>query len=268
MPQFEKHLLGIRYRQSSFSSHLNQGSTLFATTEEFRAAELYGRFYLGERWQLLATLPYNYNNQRTATQEKKLSGLGDASLLVNYRLLDASTSMNNKLLKHQLWLGGGLRLPTGNSDFNELDAGQVANPNFQLGSGSLGYIGQLNYTARLAKVGFTATGLAEYWHPNAGGYQFGKRFGGAGNLFYIKQIKNWGLMPSLGAQYSYAYRNRQDAEQLRQTGGQLLLATAGLDVFLGKIAGGFAYNHPLSQSLAAGHIQANAAYTAHLSWLF
>jgi hypothetical protein len=87
MPQSHKSMLGLRYSNLNFETH--PGSGYFRTNEQFRITELYGRFYPAKRVQVMAFLPYRVDQQLLVDgSTKKQQGWGDATVLVNYNVLN------------------------------------------------------------------------------------------------------------------------------------------------------------------------------------
>lgn len=58
LPQSHRQFVGLRYRYSSYESHLN--SVNLRTKEVFQSTELWGRFYPLKRMQVIAFLPFNF----------------------------------------------------------------------------------------------------------------------------------------------------------------------------------------------------------------
>src|SRR5437764_8582770 len=82
--------------------------------------------------------------------------MGDIAAIVNYSLFEKSSlNKHNQLVFQQLWLGGGIKLPTGKSAIDPTDPDIVALANSQLGSGSTDFILNSAYTIRINNVGFT-----------------------------------------------------------------------------------------------------------------
>ncbi|MCU0437185.1 MAG: hypothetical protein MUC49_04675 [Raineya sp.] len=271
MPQYHKHFMGLRYRSMSFESHLN--SQLLRTKEYFHTTELWGRFYPTSRVQIMGFVPYSFNNQVDINkQSKKIQGLNDLVLMANYNILNASTIQDTivRKFKHSLWIGGGVKLPTGKYNYEEQDAGQVANPNFQLGTGSLDILTNLFYNVRYKNWGFNQDVSYKINTNNAKNYRFGNKISGNSNVFYIRKIsKHLSLMPYAGIYFEQSALDTRNKEKIKETGGDLLASNAGMDVYWNqKLNIGVNYQIPLSQNLAHGEIRANNRVVLQASWLF
>lgn len=265
MPQFHKSFLGIRYRSQSFDSHLGLHPSL-ATSEYFQTAELWGRYYIAPRWQAVVFVPYHINRQQTTAGTKHLNGVGDIPIVVNYNLLSTTTEALRET-NHQIWLGGGVKLPTGDYQFTE-DPTQVANPNFQLGTGSVDFLVNAWYTLRHGRMGFTTDATVRLATANSTEYKFGHRLNGSASFFYVQQIKSIALMPNTGVFFEAAQRNTQSGVVIPETGGTATFFTLGSEAYVKSFAFGLSYQKPMQQTLAEGRIQAHDRLVAHVTFMF
>jgi hypothetical protein len=265
MPQFHKSFAGLRYRTQSFDSHLGLHPSL-ATSEYFQTAELWGRYYIAPRWQVVAFVPYHINRQQTTAGTKYLNGLGDIPVVINYNVLSTTTEVLRKT-NHQVWIGGGVKLPTGSYQFTE-DRAQVANPNFQLGTGSVDFLANAWYTLRHDRIGFTADATVRLATANRAQYKFGHRLNGSASVFYVQQIKGMALMPNAGVFLETAQRNQQGSVIIAETGGTATFFTLGSEAYVKSFAFGLSYQKPVQQSLAEGRIHAHDRLAAHVTWMF
>ncbi|WP_448518924.1 hypothetical protein [Rhodoflexus sp.] len=269
MPQFNRHFVGIRYRQISYDSHLGVGGTksYLTTREVFQTAELWARFYPTQRLQVMAFLPYHSNQQTDYNQTftKNLSGLGEGMLIANYRLLDNVADTVLRRFRHNLLIGGGVKLPTARFRFDATDNQQVANPNFQLGSGSTDWLTNLVYVIRKGKWGLSADLNFKYNTANADNYRFGHRINGQVALFYTRNVRGISLMPYGGVFGEYSGRDDNSGVSIMNTGGSATFAVGGLELYVGRISIGGSFQQPLSQNLANGTIRAHGRGVAHLT---
>ena len=271
MPQFQKNFVGVRYRQASFDSHLGGNSnysSLFATQERFYTAEIWARYYPHPRLQFLAFLPYQWNFQDERDDTKSLSGIADASLIAQYEIWNTTTDTTSQTFEHNFFVGGGIKLPTGQSSFDEEDILQVANPNFQLGTGSTDFLLTTQYTIRHKQAGFTADASYKINTVNSQDYRFGNRFSSNMTLFYIKQIGKFGFMPTLGTYYENNRKDKLKENTVFDTGGSLLNAVLGTQIYTGRFMVGINYQTPLSQNLANNQIKAKDRFMIQTAFLF
>ncbi|MDX1904419.1 MAG: hypothetical protein SFU27_09705 [Thermonemataceae bacterium] len=271
MPQYHKHFVGLRYRSMSFESHLN--SRLLRTKEYFHTTELWGRFYPTKRLQVMAFVPYSFNTQvlEASSEEKKIQGLNDVMLMANYNILNLRTKQDTvmRAFQHSIWLGGGVKLPTGAYSYNEQDFADVANPNFQLGTGSVDFLLSTFYNLRYKKWGFNQDISYKINTSNSNNYRFGNKISTNTSLFYIIQKDKIGLMPHLGVYYENSAINYSKGEAIKDTGGDLLAVNIGLDIYLNKKVNlAFTYQSPVTQNLARGEIKASDRLVMQISYLF
>lgn len=268
MPQFHKNFVGVRYRYSIFESHLGRSSqsSVFATQEIFRTTEIWGRFYPHRKVQILAFLPYQFNTQLEKGIAKNLQGIGDAMVIANYNIFN--TLYDTTVFKHSLWLGSGIKLATGKYRYNESSSQQVANPNFQLGTGSYDFLLTANYTIRYRKLGINADISYKVNTQNSQNYQFGNRLSANLQLFYIRNIGNIGFMPNTGVYLENSATDKRNNYYVENTGGNLLAATMGIDIFFKNLSAGLNYQIPTIQNLADGQIKAQNRAFIHLTFLF
>jgi hypothetical protein len=269
MPQFNRHFVGVRYRQISYDSHLSMDGTksYLSTKEVFQTAELWARFYPTQRIQVMAFLPYHTNQQTDYNQTftKNLSGLGEGVLMANYRLLDNVADTVPRRFRHNLLIGGGIKLPTARFRFDAADNRQVANPNFQLGSGSTDLLTNLVYVVRSGKWGLSTDLNFKYSTANPDGYRFGHRVSGQLALFYTRNVRGISLMPYGGIFGEYSSRDNNNGVSIMNTGGGATFAVGGLELYIGRISIGGNFQQPLSQDLAHGTIRAHGRGVAHLT---
>ena len=270
MPQFHKNFVGLRYRYSTFDSHFSNISKNFVNSETFNTTELWGRYYVTSKMQLLAFVPYNFNAQIENGQHKYLNGLGDVALLANYNLINTniSTDTSLSLLKHSLLVGGGIKLPSGKYNYHTDDPNEVANANFQLGSGSLDFMLNAAYTLRYQKWGVNTDINYKINTPNRNAYRFGNRVSGNMSLFYVQRWGNVMLMPNAGIYAEQSAQNHEQHALVTETGGYLVANTLGIETYFKRLSLGANYQIPLTQNLGEQQIKANNRASVHLSFLF
>lgn len=272
MPQFHKNFIGLRYRNIRFESHLN--SRILRTNEYFHTIEFWGRFYPVPKLQVLAFVPYSFNYQTDINNNRKsLQGFNDIMLLANYNVLNKKMKNDDterRNWKHSLWLGTGLKLPTGKYDYNDQDNSQVANANFQLGSGSWDFVFTAFYNVRYRKFGFNQDVSYKLNTANAKNYRFGNRFSANSNLFFVHQFsKKIALMPHAGVYYELSAKDTRNQSVILETGGTLVASNIGIDVYAFKNFNvGINVQIPLYQYLGNGELQTQTRWNVHWVILF
>lgn len=267
MPHFNRHFAGLRYRAAGFqtqghdlhSGHAGHTSNSF-TQERFQVAEAWGRFYPTRKLQVLAFVPYQQNRQTAGDEQYRRQGLGDIVLLANYNIFGKSSATDNRRVRHSAWLGGGIKAPTGRYRFEPSEQGQTVggNANLQLGTGSWDLLVNGQYTLRFRRLGFSADATYRHNGVNDNDYHFGDRLSGGLTAFYVRQFgPKFALMPSAGLYGEYSDLDRDRGSWQGDTGGHLLCAQTGLDLYFnGKTALNIGWQRPLFQHLAGGQISA------------
>jgi hypothetical protein len=271
MPQFQSNFIGLRYRAYSYDSHLGHSHDgLFSSKEYFQSTELWARFYPSRRLQLLAFVPYHFNRQETSEKNLYLRGLGDVTLMASYQLILPKADTINKQLRHNLWIGAGIKTNTGKYNYDENDAAQVANPNFQLGTGSWDFLLNLTYTLRYQKFGLNIDANYKINTTNQQDYRFGNRISGTAALFYVQKItRNLAIMPNAGIYAESSAVNLKNKFEVENTGGSLASLSVGIEnYFFQKLSLGVNYQMPIAQNLADKQIKANNRALVHLTWMF
>lgn len=188
LPLYYKHFVGFRYRFSSFRSALGHQSAASEYSQEyFHRFELTGRFFLHRRVQLLAFLPVNYHQQFSSNESVSIAGQGDLSVLVLYDVWNSSFA-NEKPVKHNLLLGGGIKCPSGSYEKKNQD-GELLHPAFQIGTGSLDFIISSVYTLRYKRIGLNVNASYKINLPDKNDYKFGNQFTAATTFFVLYKSK-------------------------------------------------------------------------------
>ncbi len=267
LPQSHKSLAGVRYQHMRFVTHGD--SKVLRTEEHFNIGELYTRFFPVKRVQVMTFVPFRADKQVTSADVKRQSGLGDITVLANYNLFNTfMDSENVRTFNHTLLIGGGVKLPTGKFRFDESNALQVANANFQLGTGSTDFILNAFYTITKDQWGLAANISRKFNTTNSDGYRFGNQIYGTIDLYRSIQLGKLAITPLVGIYGEHAGHGIQNGEALGVTGGDLVNATAGLTLFSEKWTMGITGQKPIAQQSASGHVVAKGRLLVQLAFLF
>ena len=269
LPQGHRGFVGLRYRYNSYHSHL--GSQNLSSREQFRTAEIWGRFYPIKRVQVMAFVPYQFSQQTMLKSglTTPLQGLSDITVLAHYNVLNTfMDTETSRTINHNLLAGGGVKLATGRFQYNENSLTDVANPNFQLGTGSTDWISNLIYTARYKNWGLNADVSYRLTTKNPDGYRFGNRLNSSASVFYLTSLGSRSLMPNAGLFVEQAGHDSRQGEVNKQTGGYATYLNLGTEVYLNKLSVGVSYRKPVMQHLSDGELRANAQLTTHITVLF
>ncbi|MEJ0104232.1 MAG: transporter [Bacteroidota bacterium] len=266
LPQFNHHFMGVRYRVSSFRTILKDDPSEFSK-DFYQTIELWGGWNIGKRWQLLAFVPYNIVHQDSDEGITNRAGIGDASLLVNYKLLNKVPGTGNKIAQ-QLWIGGGIKLPTGKFSIDQTDPDLAAIANSQVGSGSTDFILNANYSLRISKLGISSNVSYKINTANKDDYKFGNQFSVNSFVFYTLPAGKFVFMPNAGVLYEHTAANDLQAAKVNLTGGHLVMASAGTEISLDKITLGVSVQAPVSQNFAEGQTKTKLKGMMHITFAF
>ncbi len=270
LPEFSKHIIGLRYRSNTLATHLgkNGTQTYLTSYDTYRTTELWGGWNIRRNIRVMAALPYNFNARKNQGTSKEKNGLGDVSISGFYRVLDRKRmSAGGKLFTQSIWTGIGLKMPTGK--YNAADKTQnTQNANlFQLGTGSFDATVNVIYDARLQDAGLNVWGSYKINTANKYGYRYGNKLALSLQPYYKFSIgKKIMAAPNVGIQFEMAQQDTDSKFAVDASGGQILLGTIGAELVFKKISFGANYQLPLSQNLALGIVSARNRGMAHVSF--
>jgi hypothetical protein len=256
----------LRYRFSSFNTRLNNDPSQFSK-DFYHTVEVWGGLNIGKRWQLLGFVPYNIVHQNSDEGITHRNGLGDITVMANYKLLDKVSGTAHNI-SQQLWIGGGIKVPSGkfSIDPSEPDLASIANS--QVGSGSTDFLLNTHYNIRINKVGVSSNLSYKINTGNKDDYQFGNQFSANSFVFYTVQKGAIVLMPNLGVLYEHAASNDLQNAKINLTGGHLIMASAGTEITLNKVSWGFNIQLPVAQNFAQGQTKTNLKGMVHMAFAF
>jgi hypothetical protein len=195
--------------------------------------QVFGRFNLPKRFQIAVSLPVHFLREQSSESTEHSVGLGDASVTAMYSFFDPMKFAKKKN-KHQLRIGVGVKAPTGK--FSMTSDG-LFTTDLQMGTGSVDFLFNVNYIWRIQQFGINVSSSYKKNLANKYHYRFGDNFGEGLNAFYaVKLPKGFTFTPKVGATYNHMFYNVYDKEQLTGTGGEVLRATAGFDLYYKRFA--------------------------------
>ena len=256
--------VGYNYRYYNTHAHDEAGEDIM-NKEHYNSFFLAGQVAIGKKFQVMGILPFQSNSQSGPEGDKSLNKIGDAIVLVNYRLYDKK---KNEQSRQTIIVGAGFKLPIGNHDFDDANEKEVGNANFQAGTGSMDWLLNGSYNVRIKNWAITAGATYKINTENKADYRFGNRLLGVLQLKYIQNAGKLSLIPNLGLNYENMQRDKSEGVVVDHTGGNNLQLTGGLDLNSQKWAVGVVYNKPVSQNLGDGYIRAMPGVSAHLSYSF
>ncbi|MGI4872580.1 MAG: hypothetical protein ACRYFX_15560 [Janthinobacterium lividum] len=197
--------------------------------EAYRAVELRGKYFLSQRVELNAFVPFLMNTEQANGNTLNISGLGDITVFAGYHLI---RQIETAGVQNRLIVGGGLKLPTGNFRRTNAD-GQRYQLLTQSGTGTTDAFFYATYVASLHGFGLSLTpSYRRSLYENAFHNQLAPSFTTFANVFYRLPLgPNWQVYPS--AQFYYEKTNGEmlDGELTHEHALNDALAGPGLDVY-------------------------------------
>jgi hypothetical protein len=266
LPHFKHSFFGIRYQFRDFKTRLTADPTQFSN-DHYQTIEAWGGFNIGKRLQVMGFIPYNISHQVSDEGTSHRTGMGDIALMANYKLLDIrSTSSGNKLVTQQLWLGGGIKLPTGKFEIDPTDPDMAAAANTQIGSGSTDFFLTLTHNIQAGNFGLNTNASYKINTVNADKYRFGNKLALNSFAYYTLSAGHAAFTPNIGLMYEHSVQNKLDGAILDQTGGYLLNLAGGVEVSLGKVTIGGNLQTPLAQNFANGQTVSKIRGMVHVTF--
>ncbi len=269
LPDFYKHIFGIRYRHNSLFTHIGVGgaTTYLTTNENYNIVELWGGWTFGTKIRVMLNIPYSFNDKVNQDVTKAKNGISDISISGYYQLLNKrKTVLKEKLLVQSLWIGGGIKLPSG--EYNPADKSVTRqNTNlFQLGTASIDYTLAAMYDIRLQDAGVNFSASYKINTANNYQYAYGNKLSLSSQLYYKIRLGHVTLSPNAGIQFEKACKDIDSNFEVDLSGGKLSLGTFGIESSFNKIAIGANWQTPFSQNLAGSFVKANNRMMLHVSF--
>jgi hypothetical protein len=269
LPEYNKRFIGLRYQHKTLQTHLGPMGerTPLTTDETYQSAELWGGWNIGKRFRVLAFVPYNFNERKSQSSSGGKDGLGDIAIMGYYKFLDHTGNLGGKLLIQSLYIGGGVKLPTGKYEPSERLAVQESPNNFQLGTESTDFTLNAAYDVRWNDLGINANVNYKMNTENKYEYRYGNKFTSNVLIYHkFRVAKVLSVAPNLGVLYETA---AQDVESKKYdvavSGGYSISAVAGLEFSMKGLSFGGNYQNVRSQDLAGGRAKAGNRVMVHMS---
>lgn len=268
LPQFNHKFIGVRYHFNSFYTHLNNDPTQFSR-DFYQTVEIWGGWNFGKRVQVLTFVPYNTNHQKSDEGAVDLKGLSDILLLANYKLLDInSVSNNNKIISQQLWMGVGIKLPTGKFEIEDTDPDVASVANRQLGSGSTDILLNAMYNVHINHIGVNTSASYKINSTNKEDYKFGNKLSASSFVYYALALSKTIISPNLGLLYEQTEGSELQNSKIDLTAGSLLQGSIGAEISFSKITVGVNTQFPFAQNFSENQTKAKIKGMAHISFAF
>ena len=264
-PQFNSHFIGARYSFRKYETVLNTDKSQFSN-DLYQTVEMWGGLNFKGKWSVYLFMPYNFNYSKTDDGINQNSGLGDMTIIGNYNLLNIKKlSKNEKTVAHRLWLGGGLKVPTGRFEIDTSEL--VSSANNQPGSGSFDFLMNINYLYQQNDWGIST--YADYKiNQYANEFKFGNRFYASVYAYRSLHSGIFLFRPNTGLLYEALAPNHNSGNKVEDTGGHALMSAFGLETQFKKIGIAFNLQLPLAQNLSDRQTKAKSRGMIQINFLF
>ncbi len=260
LPDFKKKFAGIRYQYSSLKNHLGAGGnpTYLTATERFSTVELWGAANIGKKFRVSLFAPYHFISRENQEGRMQTNGIGDITAVGFYKVFAKEKQFARNILAHTLWLGAGIKLPSGSYNPEDKNIQEAGVNTFQLGTGSTDFSLHLTYDIRLDRTGLNINTGYKINTTNRYQYQYGDKLT-VNSLFYYQLTpgKKIELTPNAGVLYERAGKDLKTADiSVWETGGHSLMGVVGVEVKAGGLNMGLNFQSPVSQNLGEGKAKA------------
>lgn len=263
LSQYNTSFIGLSWGRSKIESRF-PGLEEDGAHLHFHTIEVAGKYFPLKRFFVAGAVPFRFSRQERAGTPVSGSGFGDVMLSAGYLLLkppDARCRPGN----HTLSVGAGIKMPTGRYD---AAAASLPDAFLQPGTGSWDALFHATYTFRYRLFGVLAEGSYIINTVNRQDVKFGNRFSFSASGFYSYKKGKFSLTPSAGALFENAARDVIAGTEQDISGGNVLSASAALNLHYRKTAAGFSFQLPAYQNIADGLMKSKPKWTLHVSYIF
>jgi hypothetical protein len=267
MPDFKYHFIGLRYHYAHYYSQLVNDPSQFSNNY-YNTIELWGGVRLGKKVQLLAFVPYYENKQVDDDGTAWTRGLGDITVMGQYQVFQTTNTMgNHKSVSQQLWLGGGIKLPTGPFNANMQDSTTtVADINAQIGTGSVDFLLNGMYNLNIRNFGINVSATYKINTINGQQYKYGNKFTSNLIAYYHFSMKRNIITPNIGVGFEDVAINTHEGKNVQFTGSQVMTGIAGVEINFNRINVGINGQIPLAQNFAEGQTRLKFGGMIHITY--
>jgi hypothetical protein len=231
--------VGIGYRYIPFKT-LNENTSNLSM---INMVDVYGSYSPVKNFVIISSISYIHSIIKEQESRQTFSGLGDMSLLFNYKALSKIPEKNSNI-KHELSFVAGLELPTGKyiNDVDNL-------PLQQTGSRSVDFLSGVNYQVSLGDWWISNSNILKINTTNKFEYRFGNSYWSAIYAAYsIKKTKHL-IRPMVGMDVLHQQRNVKENIYQNMTGGTLIRSVAGLGYKINDFQISFLTQIPIYQDM-------------------
>ena len=196
--------------------------------EAYRVTELRGKYFLSQRVELNAFVPYVMNTSQSNGKILSTAGLGDVTVFAGYHLIRAIETAG---VQSRLIVGGGVKLPTG--DYRRTNAAGRRYPMLnQPGTGTTDGFVYANYIGSFHSVGLSLNSSYRRSTRNAFENSLAPSTSHFANLFYRVALgENWQIYPSAQLYYEKTKGEMLEGQLTHEHAMNDALLGPGLDVY-------------------------------------
>lgn len=266
LPTYSNAFVGVRYSYTHFKT---DSGTQFSR-DYFHTTELWGGYKVG-RWMAMAFVPYVAIHKRSDDGDVNSSGLGDITLLANYRAFSVTTpgDVGRTSVTNALWIGGGIKFHTGQSRVDLQDPAFTVGDFTQVpGTGSTDYLLNANHYLLRGNDGWVTNATYRINTSNAQQFRYGNRLYLAVNYFHSYAAGMWVIRPTTGVNLVVNGSNRFQDVHVAGSQGFVLSGTAGVNLQRGRVGLLVNGTWPLAEDLYHGLTQMRMRASAALTFSF
>ncbi len=253
---YGQHYIGLWWQHQQYRSIADPNSILDQaypnSEEQFQVLNLRLGWQLSRRWQILLDQPYSFQTRQSEATIIQQNGWGDSRISALYSLFNNLDSARMGW-RHQLRLGSGLELPTGQDQ--QLTENGLANANFRLGSGTWDSQAQIAYTLQNRNWGIHTELMYQWLGSRSDDYQYGNPWQGSISLYRNNRLGASQLLTRLGLYTESAQMDADQGYYLPHTGGSFLFGQAGAELYWNRFALGVQTQIPIVQDWGNGLVQ-------------
>jgi hypothetical protein len=269
---------------STLDKHGAQFSTEpYSLEEVYNSYDLWFKYFVNPRVQIDASLSFSDNYLgKNDSMTNSISGPGDLLVLTKYQVYNSKLCNDSSDWVKRLTVGAGIKLPTGtyNKSYTNYpissttkgitygDPETILDPHMQAGSGTVDFILMMEGILMIHNVGINTNVSYKINTTNKNNFRFANRFNFNPSLFYIQQIKDVRLMPTIGAAYERSNRDTDNGQEYFASGGETLFGNMGLTLFYKKISIGATYFTPLYETLYDNQLNNRMRLITELNYYF
>jgi len=210
--------------------------------EIYTTAEIRAKYFIHERIELNAILPYVMNQQRLNNDKTNISGIGDINLFAAYH---AVQKIYTEKFQHRLIFGAGIKLPVGHY-YKKNENNKRIDFILQPGTGSIDYVMYINYIFGHKKMGINLNSMYKFNGKNYYSEKIGNSTANYLNVFFkLRQDKNFKIFPSAQFYYEYSKGLFINNKLQEQTTMSILNAGLGLDMYYKNLAFNISFQLPV-----------------------